>query len=98
MLLWVIAQHVDDVIQLLSLRDLEHHLARLVRLRLAVEPQAEGAVEQLGQPCGKVGILRDDTNLRGAEGIAVEQNTVRLRPGATQLLHRQPAQLIFGVK
>ena len=54
---WVVAQQIRDVIQLLPLRDLEHHLARLVRLRLAVEPQAKGAVEQLGQPCGKVGIL-----------------------------------------
>ena len=87
----IIAQQVCDMIQFLSVRDLEHHLALCPRFRLAVKVKIERPVEQLRKACGKVGILRDDTDLRGAERVAVEQDTVGLRPGAAQLQNRQAA-------
>ena len=92
------AQQVDDMIQLLSIRDLENPLSLLLfLLRLAVKRQVKGSAEQLGQPGGEVWILRDDPHLRRAEGVAVEQDPVGLCPRAAQLLHRQAAQLVFRI-
>jgi hypothetical protein len=78
--------------------DLKDQLAGLPLLRLAVEPQGEGPVEELGQPGGKVGIFRGDPHLRGAEGAAEKQNAVGLRPGAAELVDGQTAQLVFRFK
>ena len=96
----VVAQEVNDVVQLLPLGDLKNHLPRLppAQIRLAVEPEVEGPLKQPGQPGGKVGILRDDPDLGRAEGVAVEQNAVGLRLGATAPLDRQTAELIFRIK
>ena len=85
-------QQIDDMVQLFLIRDLEDPLALLLLLlRLAVELQVEGPAEQLGEPGGKMGVLRDDADLRGTEGIAEQQNSVGLRPGTAQLLYRQAA-------
>ena len=96
----VVAQEVNDVVQLLPLCNLKNHLSRLfpVRVRLAVKAEVEGPLKEPGQPGGKIGILRDDPDLRGAEGVAIEQDPVGFRLGAATPLHRQPAKLIFRFK
>ena len=94
----IVSQQVRDVVQFFPLRDLKYHLSLGSGLRLAVKPQAEGPVEQLGKSPRKVEILCNDANLGGTERIAVEQDTVGLRPGAAQFLHRQPAQFIFRIE
>ena len=58
------AKNVDDVGQFFSLSDLKYHLSRCFWLRLAVKAQPKSPVEQFWQPCSKVGILRDDADLR----------------------------------
>ena len=87
----VVAQEVDDMVQLLPLRNLKDHLPLplLDPLRPSVELEAERPLEELGKPPREVGILRDDPHLRGVEGIAVQQNAVGLRPGTAQLLDRK---------
>ena len=91
-LLGIKPQQIDDMVQLFLICDLEDPLALLLlRLRLAVELQVEGPAEQFGEPGGKMGVLRDDADLRGTEGIAKQQNSVGLRPGTAQLLYRQAA-------
>ena len=92
------AQQVHDPAELAAVCDLEHQLAALPLLRQPVEPQAEGPVKQLGKPGSQSGVPGDDPHLACAEGVAVQQDAVGLRPGAAQLLHRQAAQLVFGFK
>ena len=90
----IVAQLVDDAVQLAPVGDAEDQLPPLL-LRQTVEFQAEGPLEQSGQPGGKVSALGNEPHLCGAEGIAVEQHAVGLGPCAAQALHRHPAQLVF---
>ena len=90
----IVAQLVDDAVQLAPVGDAEDQLPPLL-LRQTVEFQTEGPLEQPGQPGGKVSALGNDPHLCGAEGIAVEQHTIGLSSGAAQALHRHPAQLVF---
>ena len=101
----VVAQGVDDAVQLFAVGDLEDQLAGLprlpfeqLRLGLAVKPQTEGLVEQLGQARGKVGVLCDDAHLRGTESVAIEQDAVGLRQGAASPLNGDLAQFVFGIE
>ena len=75
----IVAQLVDDAVQLAPVGDAEDQLPPLL-LRQTVEFQTEGPLEQPGQPGGKVGALGNEPHLRGAEGIAVEQHAVGLGP------------------
>ena len=88
-----VAQEVDDVVELFLVRDLEDPLALLPLLRHPVKAQGEGPLKDLGQPLGKARVLRNDADLGGVEGVAVEQNAVGLRPGAAVALHRKAAEL-----
>lgn len=90
----IVAQLIDDAVQLAPVGDAEDQLPPLL-LRQTVEFQTEGPLEQPRQPGGKVGALGNEPHLCGAEGIAVEQHTIGLSSGAAQALHRHPAQLVF---
>ena len=94
----VIAQQIDDMVQLPAVRDLKHHLPRCLRLWETVKLHIEGSLEELWKTRGKIGVFCNNPDLRGTESIAIEQNAIGLRPGAAELLHWKPAQLIFGIK
>jgi len=91
-----VAELADDALQLGRVGDLEDQLfPSLLLLRQTIKAQVKGPVKQLRQPPRKLRILRDDANLPGIEGIAVEQDPVCLRPGTADPLHRDPAQFTF---
>ena len=89
LLLGIVTQQIDDSRQFLRIRDLEDPLSPF--LRQAVEPEAEGLLEEPGEAGGEVAIFRDDPDLRRIEGVAVQQDAVGFRPGAAEALDIQLA-------
>ena len=89
----VVAQEVDDMVQLFALGDLEGELpdggsplsGGIIQehgVGLAVEAEGESPLKEPGKPRREVQVFGDNPYLRRTECMAVKQNTVSLRPRA----------------
>ena len=84
------AKGVHDAAGLLPVRDLKDVFLLPLR-RQAVKGEAKGPVQKGGEPLREALALRDDPHLLGGKGVAVEQRTVGLRPGAARISQRRLA-------
>ena len=91
------AEGLEDALELVLLADEEAALSLRVLGRLHVEAQREGAAEQPRQARGE-GLARgDDADLRGREGVAVQQHAVALGDGAAFVVDLRAAELRLRV-
>ena len=88
------AEDIVNPVDLFRVLHGENLLARPV-LRQLVELEAEGLLEQLRQPLGKIPALGDDPDCVGRKRIAEQQHAVALRHGAAGPGGRQLAQLLL---
>ena len=86
------AEGVENGAQLGRVADVENPLAAGLHGEL-VEFQAEGPLEQAGQPGAEFRIFRDDAQLVRPEGVAVEHHAVGLRQSAAAPADGGAAQL-----
>ena len=92
----VIAELVDDPVELLRIGNLENELSvAAVVLGQAVELHRKRPLKQARQARGKLGVFRDNAHQRRRERVAVQQHAIGLRPRAAQTADRRAAELTF---
>ena len=91
------AANIDDIGQLVPLRDLKRQFGPFFApLRHTVKRKPEGFVKQLGEPGCKSPVFCDNADLIPLKGIAKQQHAMSFRPGTALPLQRRTAQLRFG--
>ena len=91
------AEGLEDLFDLVPVADDKAALARCALVRQHVEGDGKGAAEQPRQARGEGVGGRDDADLPGREGVAVEQHAVALGDGAALFIYFRAAELRFGV-